>query len=361
MSDVLDLIDELPDSVKDRVLVEALRSFATDLGRQRAAELKAGLGPQEEIAVLRDSDILSRPKPEWWVEGLIQENTIALLAGEAGIGKSFLMLHIARCIASGTQFFHRSVKAGKVLYVVAEGASSFGSRVRAWDDFHATTVPSGNLAYVEAGVNLSSEESMERFMAVLKAEESDLIILDTLSQLSAVDNENDAAQLAVVFRMAKRLRDIRPGSTVLIVHHVNKGEGKVRGSSVIRSNADTVIVARKSGNGFKLTTDVSHDGKQKDGASVTIDGFELASHLDSAVVTLKGPAVIIDPDWDIVRDVMSDGNAHSKTELRIASGHPKADGSDAAYKAWDRKFKRWVDQDALVLDGTDYRILDVAR
>jgi hypothetical protein len=270
------------------------------------------------IKVLSITDLLSRPDPEWWVEGLLQESTVAVLAGEAGVGKSFLMLHLAACMATGTPFFGRAVKRGKVLYVAAEGAASFGKRVRAWESFNSVSIPEDRIGFIEEGVNLSSPESMVKMNATLTEEEPDLIILDTLSQLAEVDNENDAAQLAAVFRVAKTLRDVRPGSTVVVVHHVNKGAGKVRGSSVIRSNVDTVMVARGNSKGFSLSTEIAQDGKQKDGIAETIDGFELESHGPSAVVIWTGVKPV-DPVWKGVRMLLADGAKHKSADVKLAT------------------------------------------
>jgi KaiC/GvpD/RAD55 family RecA-like ATPase len=339
------LEEALLDSPKQ--IAKEVRAEARKLRiREEAQRLHSGIA-KEELVLVSEADILARPAPEWWVDGLLQKGSVCVFAGEAGIGKSFMSLHIARCIATGTAFFHRDTKRGTVLYVIAEGASAFGKRARAWDSANYTTPPEGSMNYLEAGVNLSDPESVKRLGELLDTLQPDLIILDTLSQLGGIDNENDAGQMSKVFRTAKELRDHKEGSTVMLIHHTNKSSGAVRGSSVIRSNADTVIVAKAEGKGFYLSTEASADGKQKDGSPLKLSGFYLDDQGDSAVVrqnSNKAP----DPQWIVVQTLLEDGKPRTKIDIRKASGFPRADNSDPAHKAWDRKFASWVRDRVLV-------------
>lgn len=311
--------------------------------------VRAANNPAGELTIISESDVLNRPDPEWWIDGLLQKGTVAVLAGEAGIGKTFLSIHATRCVAAGMPFFGQAVSQGTALYVAAEGASAFGARVRAWDSYHHThSVPKGAVNYVESGVNLMDPESVERLEGAIDQLQPDLIVLDTLSQLAGIDNENDNAQMAKVFRIAKQLRDHKEGATVILVHHVTKGSGSVRGASAARSNADTVIIARKAGEGFMLSTDATHDGKQKDGAPIKWDGFTLEGHLSSAVLTRSAKGEL-DPEFVALREIYADNTSHTKAELRVNAGFEKASGSDADYRRWERKFKKWVEHHILIL------------
>ncbi|NRD25542.1 AAA family ATPase [Frigoribacterium sp. VKM Ac-2836] len=346
--------DTIESSKSDPKFNKAVSKFLEQMILKDAAETvyKAAMAGADELRLVPEAEVLARPAPEWWVPDLIQKGTVAVLAGEAGIGKTFLTIHLSRCVAAGIPPFpnHKAMQ-GTVLYVAAEGASSFGARVRAWDDYHHTSPAPGAVNYLESGVNLSDPESVTRLTELLDDLQPDLIILDTLSQLAAIENENDAAQMAKVFRAAKLLRDRKEGSSVILVHHVNKGSGGVRGSSVIRSNADTVIVAKAGSAGFYLSTDTAQDGKQKDGAPVKLDGFVVASHKDSAVIQ-RDHTAYTDADLEAVRALMSDGAPRTKVDIRQACGFEKADSSKE-YRQWDRKFKKWTDSSEPTLLPTD--------
>lgn len=247
--------------------------------------------PDEPLVLSTEAEILNRPSPEWLIHGLIQEDTIALLAGPGGLGKSFLALGMARSLAAGRMFFNRSVKKGRVLYVAAEGVSAFGDRVRAWNLANPdVSVPADGITYVESGVNLSDEGSVDRLAEIVREGEYALVILDTMSQLGHMENENNNAEVAQVFRQVKRLRDVRRGTSVLVIDHTPAQGGKVRGATAKRDNADTVIMAIPStpGEPFTLSTRLEDGGKQKDGPMEEWHGFILQPVGNSAVITNDG-------------------------------------------------------------------------
>lgn len=318
-ADVAELFSVIKDGTDYAASVAA--HAATLLIKEEAATLlERHLYGGDELKLSTEAEIHERPSPEWWLEGLIQKNTIAVIAGTGGTGKTFLCLDIARRVAAGVPFMDgRAVSKGRVLYVAAEGTAAFGDRVRAWDDFYKHEVPADGITYVESGVNLSSDVSVDRLGDVIEAGGYDLVFLDTLSQLGHVEDENHAGQNRKVFTNLKRLRDRNPGSAVVVVHHSNAAGTKARGSTLIRDNADTAIIVAAQGDGFSLSTRVSDNGKQKDGAGDKFVGFKLTSHLESAVVTYTGRANS-NPMWEPVRMALADGAAHPSADLRTACG-----------------------------------------
>ncbi|MGN7976518.1 AAA family ATPase [Microbacterium sp. 22195] len=280
--------------------------------------------PHEPLVLSTEADILRRPSPEWLIHGLIQENTIALLAGPGGLGKSFLALGMARSIAAGRMFFNRSVKKGRVLYVAAEGVSAFGDRVRAWNEANpGITVPADGITYVESGVNLQDEGSVQRLAEIVAEGEYALVILDTLSQLGHMENENNNAEVAQVFRQVKKLRDVRQGTSILVIDHTPAQGGKVRGATAKRDNADTVIIAipHEPDAPFTLSTRLEDGGKQKDGVMEEWHGFTLQPVGKSAVIMNDGNNRRPEsPLRKQALEVMSDGAEWSGTDLRAALG-----------------------------------------
>lgn len=276
---------------------------------------------EDEIKVMSYADLLAIPEPTWWIESLFKEASLGVVAGSGGLGKSFLMLHMAGCIATGTPFFHTKVKKGKVLYVAAEGIEEFAKRIKAMCDYHhmPLNVLTENMFFVESGVNLSSDASMNKLTAILKEQEFDFIILDTLSQVTSVASENDAAEMSKIFRTARRLRGIRPGSTIVTVHHANRASGSMRGSSAIRDNVDTVLAVNGNNGRFSLSTLPDDMGKQRSAKADKFEGFELIDHLGTAVVAWTGVKPV-DPKWEAIRVLLADGVPRSLKEIAKETG-----------------------------------------
>ena len=53
---------------------------------------------------------LKPTKPDWLVKGILERNTLAAVIGESGSGKSFIVVDIACCIATGTPWHGRDVQ-----------------------------------------------------------------------------------------------------------------------------------------------------------------------------------------------------------------------------------------------------------
>ncbi len=304
---------------------ELAKSVTASWQKEKAARIvRQMFQPHEPLVLSTEADILNRPSPDWLIHGLIQENTIALLAGPGGLGKSFLALGMARSLAAGRMFFNRSVKKGRVLYVAAEGVAAFGDRVRAWNQANpGVTVPADGITYVESGVNLSDEGSVDRLAEIVREGDYALVILDTLSQLGHMENENNNAEVAQVFRQVKKLRDVREGTSVLVIDHTPAQGGKVRGATAKRDNADTVIMAipHEPEAPFTLSTRLEDGGKQKDGVMEEWHGFSLQPVGKSAVIMNDGGNRR--PDSPLRKKAMAllaDGNAWSGTDLRAELG-----------------------------------------
>lgn len=235
------------------------------------------------------------------IEGLLPSQALVTLAGEPGLGKSFTGLSWAAAIALGAPWL--GLKTGdpkRVVYVLGEGYARFSKRVRAWEEAHEQQLPEW-LEFIDgarAGIDLTKPEHIQTAIDTLSWMNTAngwawcppaLIIFDTFSMLARIESENDNSQVAKVFANAQRLvRSLN--TTVVIVHHVSKEGGKVRGATAFRGNVDTVIVAKrqdKDSQGrnqdddpnpeFMLSTHIEHDGKQRDEIPVLIKGLYVTS------------------------------------------------------------------------------------
>ena len=65
------------------------------------------------------------PDPEWLVEDVLAKNSICVIAGDGGHGKSWLSLALALSVASGRDWLgHFKVKRGPVVYIDQEKPGS---------------------------------------------------------------------------------------------------------------------------------------------------------------------------------------------------------------------------------------------
>lgn len=223
------------------------------------------------------------PPLEYVVPGVITEG-LGLLVAPPKIGKSWLVLDVGiACSKGGKAFNAIQVDQRPVLYLALED----GPR-RLQDRLHTIgmTVGNDNLTFmtdVPAGAPLTIGTFIERY-----ADRKPLVILDTLGKARDVYTGNDAYQKDYKeLSDYKRLVDRHPGSSLLIVHHTNKGAhgdfvASVSGTQGITGAADSVLtIERGRGEDEAVLNVTSRDAAEGsyamtfDNGAWTLDGTGL--------------------------------------------------------------------------------------
>jgi hypothetical protein len=198
---------------------------ATDLSILTAAQLMAAGRPPR-------SDLL----PPW-----LASDTVALVYGPPGIGKSFLALGIAWAVASGGSFLGwRSTRPRRVLYVDGEmGAAELSDRLALFGPLPdrlsilAHDRPGG------ARLDLGAEDGIVRLMATWN--DPQLLILDTLSALApSARGDRDPERRDGLHCFLLHLKQSR--RAVLMVDHADR-RGAQNGTARV-STADLVMALR---------------------------------------------------------------------------------------------------------------------
>lgn len=101
--------------------------------------------PKPPLKFLSYDDMVNLPDPEWLIEGLIMEQTSALMFGKSNSFKSFLAIDMACSIATGDirDGWHGAdiTDGWPVLYVATEGALGVAKqRIPGWYDAHGVPV-----------------------------------------------------------------------------------------------------------------------------------------------------------------------------------------------------------------------------
>jgi RecA-family ATPase len=134
------------------------------------------------------SDLDSVVPPDRLVRHLLGINSLVLVYGEPGSGKTFLVADLGMHIALGREWFGRDVTAGAVLYVACEGVAGLSNRLAAYRQRHhlAADVP---FAVVPVAVDLGPDGQdaprVTRAAETVKARyglDVQLIIVDTLAR-----------------------------------------------------------------------------------------------------------------------------------------------------------------------------------
>lgn len=233
---------ELPEDETDEAFEAEVAGLIRRAKVQEEAKLRLSPLRVEKIS---DDDVLefdpTSTEDDHWVDGLVPKGETVLLFGESTAGKSFAGVDLALGLAACTTVWGRRVSArARVLYLVGEGARRISLRRKVWEVFHQLT-PEG-VQFRKMKLLLASDESVAANQELVRVGEYDVIVVDTFIRASeglVLENPGEASRSIA---QLDRLREIRPGATVVALHHPAKSDpDKPAGSYPIRGNVDTIL------------------------------------------------------------------------------------------------------------------------
>lgn len=194
----------------------------------------------EPIRWLDLDRLLDEPPPpvSWLVEDLVARGSLTMLAGPAGVGKSFAALAIASAVAHGRPTIAGlSVTGGTVAILDAEnGERTLHERA------HLVELPRRNVRVgLAEALTLRDPHALGRLEAALGPEPPALLVLDSLASLAPGLKENEADQAGPVLDRIRRLAQAT-GAGILLLHHTRKDGDSYRGGTSIPAAVDVAAM-----------------------------------------------------------------------------------------------------------------------
>jgi hypothetical protein len=193
-------------------------------------------------------DLLDNIKPiEWLVEDYLEQNALSMVFGPSGVGKSFVTIDLACCVATGTPWHGKPVKQGPVFYVAGEGHNGLSRRMKAWSKAHGVSLKGVALFKSRKAVQIldlkSVLELIEEIEELVKQgmPRPSLIVIDTLARNFGDGDENTQKDAG---RFVQHLDDYmrhRWEAHVMTVHHSGHEMERARGSSALKGAMDQEI------------------------------------------------------------------------------------------------------------------------
>jgi hypothetical protein len=243
---LLHLTAEFARDLADRVgpPAELLARYRLQLDELAAADR----GPGREWPAAKPASEVGRDAPamDFLLGGVIALGHITLLSALLKCGKSTLLALLLNALERGDDFLGFKTRPANVLYVTEESE-------QIWRD--ERIVPLGIADHVHfvnqpfLGKPSPSEwvAFLDYLLGLHQRSKYDLLVIDTLTNLWPVRNENDAAEEVTALMPLRKLT--AAGMAVLAVHHFGKAdlsEGKgARGSTALGGFVDVLLELKR--------------------------------------------------------------------------------------------------------------------
>jgi hypothetical protein len=232
---------------------------------------------------------LCPPQRRWLIDPLWMNDAVGIVGGEPKCTKSFLALHMAVAVASGTPCLRRYAVAAPervLLYAAEDALHVVRQRLEGIARAAHLELQSLDIQVITApSLRIDVADDCRRLARTVAHLEPRLLILDPFIRLARID-ENVSHQVAPVLAF---LRDLQRQHhlAIAVVHHARKGAGNaragqaLRGSSEFHAWGDSNLYLRRKGDRISLS--IEHRAAASQGGiplRLVTDGPDAALEID---------------------------------------------------------------------------------
>ena len=227
------------------------------------------------------------------IEGILPEKAKLSVVSSAKSYKTWLTIHLALAISTGTEFLGHKTKRQKVLYIDLELKSqTFTQRLQAVSSRLNVKPEKQWLSHLALRGKLSGirpRELINKIIKIGRDRGAEVVIIDPLFKLNTEGDENSSRDQTLLFNELDRLTT-EGGFTLVLNDHSGKGYqfekdplDVMRGSSAKAGDLDAVMVLRRHLEENCFRVDLVHR--------------ELP-HVPPFVIKWKFPTMELEPDLD---------------------------------------------------------------
>lgn len=264
----LDDFDDVPDLLETDARIAVLAPEPLGAGMFDDVSTEAGPRaeppkPKGKFAFMQVAEYVTNVKPlNWFIKGVLPRAEVGVVYGESGAGKSFFALDLVAAVARGGEW--RGIKVrnqGRVAYVVAEGSSGFALRMEAYCAHHGMSLGELDIFALPAAPNLLQKPEVKELIQALKAAGPfEVVVIDTMAQVTPGAEENGSADMGRALDHCKAISRAT-GAMMLLVAHAGKDVSRgIRGWSGIKGALDIEICVERAGKQRAATTTKVKDG-----------------------------------------------------------------------------------------------------
>lgn len=186
------------------------------------------------------TNVMDIPEVDWLVEGFAVEEGLTLLFGDAGVGKTSLMLQLMGCLTEGKEFLGLVTKKVETLLIEQDESRPLlrghvERMLSGYPSLKWTEVPNFQILWDGEKMDFQyADYSLKKLIGYFW---HPIVIIDSLTSLGIEDINHPAS--AILFDKLRQLAGIYHCAFILL-HHPNKS-GDVMGSNLIKAKVDCML------------------------------------------------------------------------------------------------------------------------
>lgn len=361
-------------------LADWIKSGATpaDIEAEAIDAFESVSGDDLSIAIKKKSslfvdvgDLIDNLKPiDWLIEDYIEKDSLSLIFSPPSSGKSFILVDIACCIATGTAWHGREVKQGPVFYIAGEGHNGMARRFAAWSRHHNVPLKGSGLYKSERAVSLYNEESAAELFDVIKEMTEihgvlpAMVVIDTLARNFGGGDENSTEDMGQFISHIDNYIRNPFKCNVMTAHHSGHNMDRARGSSALKAALDSEYQVIKDGAVVQLIPTKMKDAELPPELTFrlsTVDLGEINGQQINSAVLLPQDDVL---DFKVGSDSAGEAiKAKDVIEFIQRGWVPLSDLKDSfkcTKTTMQRVISRCAERGLLAKDGQGYKITEKA-
>lgn len=271
---------------------------------------------------------------QWLVKGYLETDALSMAFGAPAGGKSFVLVDLACCIATGTPWHGMEVRQGPVFYVAGEGHAGLARRFAAWTKASGVPITEKTPLYKSTRAVMMLDETaaagLQAEVDRMVAETGQipvLVVIDTLARNFGDGDENKQADAGKYIEHLDRYIRRKYGCNVMTAHHSGHEMERARGSSSLKAAMDQEIWIKNTAGRIELKMTKMKDAEMPQDIQFRITQIGLGVEDENGQEVLGAYLKRDGNPLDVQVGKRGDGKPITAKEIVVAM-RPKWEGSN---------------------------------
>lgn len=228
------------------------------------------------------SEARNQTPATWLVESMILDRGLFAIYAPPKGGKSYAAVELALACLTGQKWLGQKPvnydRERPIIYVALEGHDEIIARIKAWEEFHETTI-SDKLMIADGTFLANDFEQVNEFIEGLRELRPGLVFFDTFARASTGANENSTEDMNLIVAGLESVA-VCFECPVCAVHHTGLAdEDRMRGSSVLLGAVVSSLRVKLDRKSLTLTVTTAAVRRGPDGTEISAPGEQHGEYL----------------------------------------------------------------------------------